>query len=224
MPSYIQAIKAAGGIPLLIPLGLSEEELQVIFQHLDGVLVPGGGDIEPHFYNGRTDVTLNGVDRERDQTELFMARAAIEKRKPILGICRGIQVLNVALGGTLWEDIVSLVPGASNHDMPDDLPRNYLAHKVTIKSDSVLAHTMGVTERRVNSLHHQALRDLAPDLTVTATAPDGIIEGVEVPDHPFAVGVQWHPENLVNDDPVMLSLFKGLVQAVEETWLNMATT
>jgi putative glutamine amidotransferase len=214
MPSYIEAIKAAGGIPLLIPLGLSEEELQVIFQRLDGVLLPGGGDIEPNVYNGRSDVAMHDVDGQRDRTEIFMTRAAIDKRKPILGICRGIQVFNVALGGTLWEDIVSLVPEASNHDMPEGLPSNYLAHEVTVKSESILARAMGVTERRVNSMHHQAVRDLAPDLVVTATAPDGVIEGVEVPDHPFAVGVQWHPENLVNDDPAMLSLFEGLVNAV----------
>ena len=214
MPSYIEAIKAAGGIPLLIPLGLSEEELQVIFQRLDGVLLPGGGDIEPSVYNGRSDVAVSDVDRERDQTEIFMTRAAVEKQKPILAICRGIQVFNVALGGTLWEDIATLMPEALNHDMPNGLPRNYLVHEVTVKPDSMLARTMGVTTRRVNSMHHQALRDLAPDLTVTATAPDGVIEGAEVPDHPFAVGVQWHPEILVNDDPAMLSLFKGLVQAV----------
>jgi putative glutamine amidotransferase len=213
MPSYTEAISAAGGVPLLIPLCLSEDELQAILDRVDGVLLPGGGDVEPEVYGGQHHATLWGIDPERDRTELFVSRMAVQQRKPILAICRGIQVFNVALGGTLWEDIGSMFPGAIRHDAPDDRPRSYLAHTVRLEGDSLLARRLGRREHRVNSIHHQAIRELAPELVVTARAPDELIEGVEVPGYPFAVGVQWHPENLVADNPEMLALFRGLVDA-----------
>jgi putative glutamine amidotransferase len=213
MPSYVEAIVAGGGIPLLIPLGLSTEDMQAVLERIDGLVLPGGGDVEPELYGGQRHDTLWGINPERDHTELFMSRLAVKTQKPILAICRGIQVFNVALGGTLWEDIASLVPGAIRHDAPDDRPRNYLAHSVKLERNSLLAQHLGQGQHQVNSIHHQAIRELAPELVVTATAPDEIIEGVELPGHPFAIGVQWHPENLVGDNPAMLALFKGLVQA-----------
>lgn len=213
MPSYTEAITAAGGIPVLIPLGLSDEDLQTIFERIDGVLIPGGGDIDPESYHGQLHIKMWGIDHERDRTEFFFSRAAVAQQKPFLAICRGIQVFNVALGGTLWEDIPSLLPNALVHDTLDSEPRNYLAHSVSIVPNSLLARTLGKTESWVNSLHHQAVRDVAPDLAVAATSSDGLVEAVEVPGHRFALGVQWHPENLIADDPAMLALFKGLVQA-----------
>ncbi len=213
MPSYTEALSAAGGIPLLIPLGLNEEDLCAIFERIDGLMLPGGGDVEPAAYHGQGHNTLWGIDPERDRTEFFLIRTAIEQRIPMLAICRGIQVFNVAMGGTLWEDIPSLVPDAIKHDTPDGLPRNHLVHKVTVRPDSVLANALGATECWVNSLHHQAIRNNAPGLEPTATAPDGLIEAIEMTEHPFALGVQWHPENLVQDDPLMRSLFKGFVEA-----------
>lgn len=215
MPSYTEAIVAGGGVPLLIPLGLSTEELQAVLDRIDGLVLPGGGDVEPGVYGGQRHATLWGIDPERDRTELFMSRMAVRQQKPILAICRGIQVFNVALGGTLWEDIGSLVPGAIRHDAPDDRPRSYLAHSVKLEGDSLLARHLGRGQHQVNSIHHQAIQELASELVVTATAPDAIIEGVEVPGHPFAIGVQWHPENLVADDPAMLALFEGLVEAAK---------
>jgi putative glutamine amidotransferase len=213
MPSYIEAVKAAGGIPLLIPLGLSDEDLQTVFERIDGVLLPGGGDIEPEYYNGRAHIKMWGIDGERDRTEFFMVRTAVEQQKPILAICRGIQVLNVALGGTLWEDIPTLVPHAIVHDNLPGQPRSHLSHTVDIQPGSLLARQLNQTTTWVNSLHHQAVRDLAPGLVATACSPDGLIEAAEAPNHPYALGVQWHPENLIHDDPNMLSLFKGLVEA-----------
>lgn len=213
MPSYTDAITAAGGTPLLIPLGLSTDVLEGILDRVDAVVLPGGGDVEPEVYGGQLHTALWGLDPERDRTELFLGRLAVRKQKPILAICRGIQVFNVALGGTLWEDIGSMVPGAIRHDAPDGRPRNYLAHSVRLEGDSLLAGRLGRGEHQVNSIHHQAIRELAPELIVTARAPDEIIEGVEVPGHPFAVGVQWHPENLVASNPAMLALFEGLVEA-----------
>jgi putative glutamine amidotransferase len=216
MPSYTEAIVAAGGIPLLIPLGLSEADLLAIFEKIDGLLLPGGGDVEPEFYRGHSHNTMWGIDPERDRTELFLSRTAVQREKPMLAICRGIQVLNVALGGTLYEDISSQVSDALSHDISNGTSRNHLAHVVNIHPQTKLASVIGKTECWVNSVHHQAIRDLAPDLMVTALAPDNIIEGAEIPGHPFAVAVQWHPENLIADDPAMLSLFRGLVEAAAQ--------
>jgi putative glutamine amidotransferase len=122
-------------------------------------------------------------------------------------------VLNVALGGTLWQDIPSQIPGSLDHNASEDRPRSYLAHSVEVAPDSWLARLLGQQQSWVNSYHHQSIRDLAPELTVTAWAEDGVIEAAEIAGHPFAVGVQWHPENLVDDDPSMLAIFKGLVTA-----------
>jgi putative glutamine amidotransferase len=214
MPSYVEAIKAAGGIPLLIPLGLSDDDLCAIFEQLDGLLLPGGGDVAAHYYGSHHPELISDVDDDRDRVELFLARLAVTQRKPLLAICRGHQLLNVALGGTLYEDVNLQYPEALRHDNYNLFPRNHLAHHVSVIPGSRLAALFnGAAEVRVNSLHHQGVRDLAPELTAVATAPDGLIEGVELPDHPFAVGVQWHPENLVDDDPLMLELFKGLTAA-----------
>ena len=186
-----------------------------IFERVDGILLPGGGDVEPDRYGGRPHATMWDLNPERDHTELFMVRAAAKQGNSLLAICRGIQVLNVALGGTLWEDVASLVPSAIKH-RHNTTPRNYLAHTVTVKPGSTLARCMPDSEIWVNSLHHQAIRDLAAGLVVTGTAPDGLIEAAEVPGHPFALGVQWHPENLIEDDPKMLRLFQGLVDSAAD--------
>ena len=212
MPSYTEAISAAGGIPLLIPLGLAEDDLSVILDSVDGLLLPGGGDVKPDRYGGRYHEQMWGINPERDRTELYLAREAVNQGKPLFAICRGIQVLNVALGGTLWEDIASMAPETIKHRY-NKQPRDYLAHTVTLAHGSLVEQCLGSTEVWVNSLHHQAIRELAPWLAVTGSAPDGLIEAVEVPGHPFALGVQWHPENLIRVDPTMLGLFNGLVKA-----------
>ena len=213
MPTYLEAIVAAGGIPIMIPLGLSDQDLQLIFERVDGLLLPGGGDVDPEFYHGQAHVSLWGIDRDRDRVEFFLARAAVTRPKPLLAICRGHQVFNVALGGTLWVDVSSQMPNAIKHDHFGVHPRNYVAHDVKLQPDSKLSLCLGRDQTDVNSLHHQGIRDLAPELTAVAVAPDGLIEAVEVVGHPFAVGVQWHPENLIHDDPAMLALFEGLVTA-----------
>lgn len=213
-PSYIEAIVASGGVPILIPLGLATDDLQLIFAQVDGLLVPGGGDVEPACYQGQNDHALvAGVDTDRDRVEFEMIRTAVAQRIPLLAICRGHQVFNVALGGSLWEDVASQMPGAAVHDYYCSHSMNYLAHSIEVQPDSLLARTLGKTHTHVNSLHHQGIRRLAAELRATAIAPDGLIEAVEMPDHPFALGVQWHPENLVKDDPGMFSLFRGLVEA-----------
>lgn len=212
MPSYIEAITAAGGLPIMIPLGLSERALEDIFHRLDGLLLPGGGDIDPQAYAGNGHETVADIDPDRDRVEFTMARLAVEHRKPVLAICRGHQVLNVALGGSLWEDVRSQMPGGIVHDH-DHLRRQQRPHDVTIQPDSCLASYIGRTITPVNSMHHQGVRTLAPRLRPVATAPDGLVEGVEVIDHPFGIGVQWHPENLVGDDPAMAALFAAFIAA-----------
>lgn len=224
--TYVKAVMAAGGIPLLIPVGLSHEDLWSMFNEIDGLLLPGGGDVDPAIYTDeQPHVSLRGLDNLRDDLELSMAKAAVEQGKPVLAICRGHQVFNVALGGTLWQDLSSQMPDTIGHDHPDGKPRNLLQHRVEIKSDSLLARYLAGDSVSVNSLHHQGIRQLAPGLLASAIAPDGLIEGVEIEDHPFAIGVQWHPEDLIWDDPAMLSLFQGFVEAAgaRETTVSRGT-
>ncbi len=213
MPSYARAIYRAGGIPILIPLNLPEEDLASIMERIDGLLLPGGGDISPDQYNGTHHHKIWGIDTERDRVEISLAQNAAKLEKPLLAICRGIQALNVAFGGTLWEDVGTLRPSDIRHDNFGNHPRNYLSHEVEVSPNSMLARQLETTLTRVNSLHHQAVKDLGSNLKVTATASDGLIEGVEIVDYIYGVGVQWHPENLIDDDPAMLRLFSGLVEA-----------
>jgi putative glutamine amidotransferase len=213
MRDYVQAVTAGGGIPLLIPLGLDEEDLLLIIERLDGLILPGGGDIEPGYYSGNDHDTLRDIDMDRDRVEIYVAQQATKLKKPFLAICRGHQILNVALGGTMWEDLASQYPNAIKHDFFGNGRRNELPHSVDVLPDSQLATILGHESTPVNSLHHQGVRNIAPDLMATAVAPDGLVEGLEVKGHPFGIGVQWHPENLIEDDPAMLALFEALVVA-----------
>lgn len=212
MPSYCEAVEAAGGAPLMIPLGLDETTLDVILNRIDGLLLTGGGDISPASYQSERDDLVYDVDPDRDRVEIYLARRAMATGKPLLAICRGHQVFNVALGGTLYEDVKQMLPDAIRHDYFGEFPRSYRPHAVTIVPDGRLAQLLpGIDHIEVNSLHHQGIRELAPGLEVTAVAGDGLIEGVAAREHPFALGVQWHPENLIEDDSRMLALFRALV-------------
>lgn len=213
MQSYVNAVAAAGGIPLLIPLGLDSADLPDILQRVDGLVLPGGGDIDPMAYQGTYHERVRDIDADRDRVEINLAREAVRTEKPFLAICRGHQVLNVALGGTMWEDLASQRSGSIRHDYFGEGERTDRPHLVQVRKGSHLGLILNSEEVPVNSLHHQGLRDLAPELTVSATAPDGLVEGVEIEGHVFAIGVQWHPENLVNIDPAMRNLFVSLVEA-----------
>lgn len=210
--AYIQAIANAGGAPVLIPLGQSGDTLKSLVTSLDGVLFSGGGDIDPKLYSGQPHPRVYSVDPDRDRIEFELVQALIERRKPFLGICRGFQVINVALGGSLYEDIADQHPAALKHDYFPDWPRTHLAHGVQIKAGSRLAAILGSTEFQVNSLHHQGVRRVAAVLSATAFAADGLVEAVELPGHPFGLGVQWHPEWLQTCAP-MRELFKAFIQA-----------
>jgi putative glutamine amidotransferase len=210
------AIERAGGLPVLIPSSLQEETLRAIYERLDAVLLPGGGDVNPSQYKSEVNAELHSVSDERDAMELSMAKWALADDLPVLGICRGIQLLNVAMGGSLVQDIPSKLHSDLRHDLEGDEPRNTFLHEVELKADSRLATILGDTQFKVNSIHHQALRDVAPNAKVVGTAPDGIVEAIEVPDKHFVMAVQWHPEDLLDDDERMEKLFKAFVEAAKE--------
>ena len=159
---------------------------------------------------------VKNVDPDRDRVEVQMVRAAISEGLPFLGICRGLQVINVALGGALYTHIADQHPQAIEHTYYPDWPRDHLAHKVQIDPNSKLADILGATTQDVNSLHHQGIRDLAPNLKATGWAPDNLIEAIELSDHPFGLAVQWHPECLTAEERMgttMLTLFQAFVEA-----------
>lgn len=208
--SYVQAISRAGGIPVLVPVGLPDEQLSELVASLDALLLSGGGDVETRRYGIASTPKVNTVDPDRDHLEIRLVQDAVSAGLPFLGICRGLQVINVALGGTLHTDIADEVPKTLKHDYYPDWSRDHPAHAVDIQAGSVLADILGTTQTQVNSLHHQAIHQVAPDLRVIAHAPDGIIEGIVLDDHPFGLGVQWHPECLP-EHKAMRALFRTFV-------------
>jgi putative glutamine amidotransferase len=209
--TYTSAIVQAGGLPILIPSMLPEEDFLALYLHLDGILFTGGGDVSLDYFTGIDHPRIGEVDKSRDVTEIGLMRAAVNDGKPILGICRGAQVMNVALGGTLYTHIYDQLPGALDHAYPGDLRRT-LVHPVNVDESSRSAEIFGETLLQVNSLHHQGLKELAPGLRAVGHAPDGLVEVVELPEHPHAIAVQWHPEWLT-DQPSTRRLFKSFVDA-----------
>lgn len=211
LAQIIRGVERAGGAPALVPLGLADETLRALFTRLDGLLFSGGGDIDPALYGAEPHPALGGVDAERDRTELALARWMAAAGKPAFGICRGAQLFNVAFGGTLYRDI-SEHPGALRHTYGAEAESTLRPHAVQVAEESILSRLIGQPVLDVNSLHHQAVRQVAPALRVTARAPDGLAEAVELGGHPFALAVQWHPECLP-DLPEQRRLFEGLVAA-----------
>jgi putative glutamine amidotransferase len=213
--AYVDALAQASACPVLIPNALSEDALDGLLPRLDGVLFTGGGDIETSYYSEEAHPKVSSVEPARDRLELILLKRVVQSGKPFLGICRGLQLINVGLGGTLYADIADQVPGAAKHDYYPDWKRDYLAHPVEVDQDARLAGILGGRVVEVNSLHHQAVRQLAPDLVLTAGSPDGIVEAVELPDHPFGLAVQWHPEWLTTHAP-MRALFNAFSDAARE--------
>jgi putative glutamine amidotransferase len=211
---YYLAVAAAGGVPVMIPLFDEDvETLREIYDRLDGICIPGGVDMDPETFGEERRPECGRIDPPRDRVELQLTRWALDDEKPLLGLCRGLQVLNVALGGTLYQDLAADHPGAMKHDYfpTAGFARDYLSHEVVVTEGSRLAAVLG-NRSLVNSMHHQGIRTLGTGLTAAAVAPDGLIEGVEA-DAPFCVGVQWHPETLTEADPRMARLFTEFVQA-----------
>ena len=210
--TYLNAIQQAGGVPVALPAQLSPRSWERLAAELDGLLLTGGGDIDPALFGEAPHPTLYDVAPIRDSFEATAARWALERGVPLLCVCRGVQVLNVALGGSLYQDVATDPGTQLEHSQKG--PRNEPSHKVTVTPGSRLAEVMGADEVEVNSMHHQAIKRLGDGLRDVAWAPDGIIEGVEMPgDERFVVGVQWHPEELVGRDQAARNLFDAVVEA-----------
>jgi putative glutamine amidotransferase len=209
--SYVRAVMQAGGVPVLIPSTLADDGWEAVYSRLDGILFSGGGDIALDHFSGEPHPRIDDVEPERDLVELQMIQAAALDGKPFLGICRGCQVLNVALGGTLYTHIPDQLPGALDHSYPGN-KRTVLVHEVKIEEGTYVAEIYGEPIIKVNSLHHQGLKDIAPALRVAGHAPDGLVEAVELPEHPFGLGVQWHPEWLTDEESTR-NLFRKFVEA-----------
>lgn len=212
--AYIRAVIAAGGLPVLLPAAIPPADLPRLVSLFDGFLFCGGGDLEPGCYGGSQHPNMHGVNPERDAFELALVPLVVQSGKPLLGICRGMQVLNVALGGDLYGDLASQLPAALKHDYFPGYKRDLLVHDVTIETASQLAAILGEASVKTNSIHHQAVRKLASDLRATAFSADGVIEAVEMPANKFVLGVQWHPEWLQNSAP-MRAIFTEFVRACE---------
>ncbi len=212
-PNYPEAVRAAGGVPVLLPLQATKEELKTAADVCDGFLFTGGPDIDPFRFGEETIRQCGVVVPVRDKMEENLFQIAMESNKPILGICRGIQVLNVFLGGTLYQDI----PAQFSSKLPlahsQQSGNSVLTHSVIIKEETLLSRILSKESIKVNSFHHQAVRDLAPSLKTAGVSPDSLIEALYLPGHRFFLGVQWHPEHLFYTSEDALNIFKAFVNA-----------
>jgi len=215
LADYVESVRRAGGEPRV--LDIAAEPPAQVMTAINGLLLPGGADIDPAWYGEEPSATIRLAEAGRDQFEIDLARLALAANLPTLAVCRGLQVLNVAAGGTLLQDIRSQIAGALDHSV--ETPLYAIAHEVWVSRGSRLWTLLQekLTESevcQVNSRHHQALKQIAGGFEVTATAPDGIVEAIERPDAKFCVGVQWHPENFWRTGEFR-SLFEGFVAACE---------
>jgi putative glutamine amidotransferase len=216
MEDYLESVRRAGGEPVEVVVG--GEAPEQILSRVDGLMLTGGGDVDPTLYGEKPHGTFQESETGRDAFEIALARTAIAKGIPLLAICRGMQVLNVAMGGTLIQDIPSQITGALQHSVPQ--PRAGSAHEVWVSTGSKLStllkdHMEDGETCHVNSRHHQSVKDVARGFEVTATSPDGVIEAMEKPEAPYCIAVQWHPENFWRTGEFR-ELFEGLVQAANQ--------
>jgi putative glutamine amidotransferase len=209
---YIHAITQAGGVPLILPIAIDSATVIAYVTLIDGLLLSGGDDITPLLYGEEPSPKLMTTRPERDQFEIALIKETLKQKKPILGICRGLQILNVALGGTLYQDIPSEVPEKLVQHRQQS-KEHVATHSVDLSAGSKMKAIMKSDTLITNSFHHQSIKNLAPGLEVVAKARDGIIEGIEMPDAKFVLAVQWHPECMVKSDSQMLKLFIHFVEA-----------
>ena len=214
--TYMNAISAAGAIPVILPLEATPDDYRQIAETFDGFLFTGGPDLHPFLFGEETHPQCGSVSPKRDSMELALLPLVMQLRKPILGICRGIQTLNVGLGGTLYQDI----PSQTVQKIPisHKQPFHYTSpsHRVDILPDTRLMEICRKSVIHVNSMHHQAIKDLAPGLQASALDPNGLIEAAELPDYPYFIGVQWHPEFLWQQDPDAAALFLSFADACRQ--------
>ena len=212
---YLRAIRNAGGIPMIFPMEVTEDDLRDLVTLTDGVLFTGGDDIHPFLYGEETDAKCGNVSQPRDSMEMALVPLVMEFGKPIFGICRGIQILNTAMGGTLYQDIPSQFQSELSIAHRQPFAYKVPSHTVDITPGTLLSRILGEEHASiaVNSMHHQAIKDVAPGLEVCGYAPDKMIEAVYAPDYPFLLGVQWHPEHLTPSQPDAAKLFAAFVDA-----------
>lgn len=208
--AYIQAIKSAGGLPLVLPLIKSKTVIQEYVSVCDGFLFCGGGDITPLLFGQEPSTGIGKTDIALDLFQIRLMKAVLEKEKPTLAICRGMQVLNVACGGSIHQDINELDFDTINH-MQTSLSRKDISHKVCFTPKSKAYRLLG-DFAYTNSFHHQAIDKLGKDLVISGQTGDGVIEAIEMPSHPFTIGVQWHPESMYESSSNMKLLFHALIQ------------
>ena len=214
LPGYAQGLEAAGAVPVILPLTTDQEALKRYAQTFDGFLFPGGHDLDPALYGQNPTDQCGTVCRQRDSMERKLFPLTLETGKPLLGICRGIQLFNVMLGGSLYQDIPTECPSdVEHHETP---PYDKVAHPVTVEQGTPLYQAVGVTQMGVNSYHHQGIKALGKGLRVAAKAPDGMVEAVYLPDHPFALAVQWHPEFSRLSDENSRRIFEAFVKAARK--------
>jgi putative glutamine amidotransferase len=213
---YFTALASVGAAPVMVPLIEHDEAaLRAIYDGLDGVFLAGGVDIDPDTYHEPREALCGRTDLARDNVEVKFAQWARADGKPLLGVCRGLQIMNVAAGGSLYQDCTDAYEGAQKHDYFPTAghERDYLAHPVQLAAGTKLRALFGADEVRVNSMHHQGLKHIPAGLVHSATAPDGLVEALEAPEHAFYLGVQWHPEMLVDRDAGTNRLFRAFVAA-----------
>jgi putative glutamine amidotransferase len=211
--NYICSIRKTGGTPLLLPMVEDIEVLGGYLNVIDGLLLTGGDEgINPQLYGENPVKELEYICPERDDCEAYLFEAALKKGLPVLGVCRGMQLMNVVAGGSLYQDIFSQLVDSLGH-LPKQMPVDALYHKITFTEGSILEKVFSAQELMVNSFHHQAVKRVADSFVATAISQDNIIEGIEHREHPFAVGVQWHPEDLTSRYSHFLKLFKAFVDA-----------
>lgn len=208
---YVHAISRAGGIPIILPTVKDEVSIARQVNLIDGLVLSGGYDVHPHFYGEEPHRLLEASYPDRDHYEIQLTLLAHQYKKPILGICRGIQLINVAFGGTIYQDISLHGQNILQHHQAVRVDHEF--HTVNVEKGSKLSQILNCKFIKTNSLHHQAVRLLAPGFCVNATTQDGIIEGIEKVDGSFILGVQWHPELMFEKDPMMLKLFEALLNA-----------
>lgn len=215
--SYMEAIFACGGFPLLLPIKGDESLWLEAAQVMDGFVFTGGGDVSPSSYGEETLQCCGEISPLRDAMEFSLLRAVLPTGKPVLGVCRGIQLLNAGLGGTLYQDIYVQNAQSFQQQHTQKLPDHLPAHDVIIEEGSLLHRIVNTTRLPVNTLHHQAVKDCAPGLVPVAWSSSGLIEAVEKKDHPFFLGVQWHPERMWHVDVKAKAIFESFIDACIHT-------
>ncbi|SRR5579884_208543 len=217
--AYVHAVERAGGVPILIPILDDLNGLHTLLPRLDGLLLSGGIDVDPRYYQEEPHPKLGRTNPKLDEMELALARWAVREDIPTLGICRGMQLLNVALGGSLYQDLQAQYPDSLKH--PNwELPRNHIAHTITVEPGSRMATLLGETQIPSNSLHHQGVKKAGKGVTISGRSADGVAELLEVSGPTFMVAAQCHPEELFSEIPAWARLFKAFILACEESALR----